>query len=103
MSPTARLAGLRQRQQELLLDSEVQRRLVAAECAGLRERLQWFESAVGVARLAMPLGALLLPLWRWWSGRRQGRPAGAGPSWPEKISRAITLAQQFARLWQQLR
>jgi hypothetical protein len=95
MFPTARLKFLQQRKQELLNASEVQRRLLAMECADVQQRLEWLVRTVITTRRILPWCSLVLPLLRLWSSRREG----ADKSWLGKITRAVPIARQFAEVW----
>ena len=95
MFPTARLKFLQQRKQELLTASEVQRRLLAIECAEAQQRLEWLDRTVTTARRILPWCSLALPLLRLWSSRR----VAANQSWFGKIARALPIARQFADVW----
>jgi hypothetical protein len=96
MFPAARLKILQQRKQELLCESEVQRRLLTLECAAVGQRLEWLNSAVNVARRVAPFLGLAAPLWQTWSARRNGERG-----WLGRITNALPLARRFAGAVQQ--
>ena len=96
MFPEARLKVLQERKQELLCESEVQRRLLAAECAAVKQQLQWLDSGVNVARRVAPFLGLAAPLLQTRSARRNGER-----SWFDRIADALPLASRFASAVQQ--
>ena len=97
MFPAARLKVLQQRKQELLCESEVHRRLLTVECAAVRQRLEWLNSAVNVARRVTPFLGLAAPLWQTWWARGRGERG-----WLGRVTDALPLASRFADAVHQL-
>ena len=98
------LARLEQRRRDLLLESEVQRRLLALEWAEVRVSAWWVEAGAGLVRKAQPALLLLAPLVGFWVVRKiTGCGGGAdGPSrfW-ERLATGLTLFQRARGLWEQ--
>ena len=91
MFPSARLKFLQQRKQELLNASELQRRLLARECAYIQQRLEWLDRTVTTTRRILPWCSLVLPLLRLWSSQREA----ANKSWFGKIAAALPIAEMW--------
>jgi hypothetical protein len=97
MFPNARLKFLQQRKQELLTASEVQRQLLAAECATVKRRLEWLDCAVNATRRFAPFLGLVAPLLQAWSASRSDER-----SWFTRITDALPIASRVAGAVQQL-
>ncbi len=101
MSPTAELNTLRERKRELLVASEVQRRVLAVECAALQDRFAWLKPSIDFARRLQPLAGFALPLYRAWAARNAD---ATGPrSWLKTLASALPVAMKFATAFAQFR
>ena len=98
MFASAQLKFLREQKQELLVQSEVQRRFLAQECGEVQRRLEWFDRTLTTVRRILPWCGLALPLWRFCFSRRKS----AGDSWLRKILTAAPIARQLAQAWRSL-
>lgn len=97
MFPSKRLSALHARKQELLVQSEVNRRLMTAECAAIQPRLEWLDRTVSVARRLRTFVSLAVPLLGAWTARRKNRRR----SWIGTIASALPMAGRFASAVQQ--
>jgi len=93
MFPAARLKFLHERKQELLVQSEVNRRVAQTFCTDVRERVAWIERAANVARRIGPLLGLAIPLWRVFKSKR----GGTGSSRLQKLTLLLPLAGKLNR------
>jgi hypothetical protein len=97
MFPSKRLSVFHVRKQELLVQSEVNRRLMTAECAAIQQRLEWLDRIVIVARRLRPFVSLAAPLLGAWTARRENRER----TWIGTIATALPMAARFASAMQQ--
>jgi len=72
MSATPPLTGLAERKRLLVLQADLHRTLLCAECVNVRQRLNWLNEARQQARSAYPwlaVGAAVVGLVAAWRGR----------------------------------
>lgn len=96
------LAALESRRRDLLVRSEVNRRLMALEWANVRVQGWWIEAGAGLARRARPFLMVLAPLAGFWVVRRVTGGGGEGGSrfW-ERLATGLTVYQRVRSLWEQ--
>ena len=95
MFATERLTALHTRQQELRTQSEVNRRLMAAECSTVEARFWWLEPATGFLNRVKPLWTLIAP---WVKGCTSAKTL-SHPLWP-RLAAAVQTGQSIWAAWQ---
>lgn len=98
------LERLEERRQNLLLQSELHRRLVALDWASTRASAWWIEAGLGWVRKLRPLLLVVAPLAGFWFVRKA---TGAKPKAPsrlwERVALGLTICQRARSLWEQYR
>ena len=95
MFATERLSALHARKQELLVQSEVNRRFTAAECAAVEARVWWIEPATSFLNLAKQFWTAIAP---WVTGFASAKVA-SHPLWC-RIAAAVQTTQSLMAAWQ---
>ncbi len=95
---------LEERRQNLLLQSELHRRLLALDWASTRASGWWLEAGAGWLRKLRPLLLVAAPLAGFWFVRKKAgdKPAGFTRLW-ERLALGLTLYQRARSLWEQFR
>lgn len=98
------LARLEERRQNLLLQSELHRRLLALDWTNTRASAWWFEAGMGWVRKLRPLVLVLAPLAGFWIVRKAtgNQPKNPARLW-ERLAIGLTLYQRARSLWDQYR
>ena len=95
MFSSSQIKYLHAHKQDLLVQSEAQRRLLARECAHVQQRLQWMDSVATTARHVLPWCGMVWPLWRLWTARRKStRESSCCAS-----AAAVSIARRLTQAW----
>ncbi|GDY22520.1 hypothetical protein LBMAG56_38670 [Verrucomicrobiota bacterium] len=95
---------LEERRQNLLLQSELHRRLLALDWTSTRASAWWLEAGVGWAQKLRPLLLVVAPLAGFWFVRKATGTQPKSPSrlW-ERVALGLTIYQRARSLWEQFR
>lgn len=98
------LERLEARRQNLLVQSELHRRLLALDWASTRASAWWVEAGVDWVRRLRPLLLVVAPLVGFWFVRKARGDKPKAPSrLCERVALGLTIYQRARSLWEQYR
>jgi hypothetical protein len=89
------LKALEERRRRLLIESEVNRRMLVAQTRGMREAIEWIDASAGIWRRLRRYGLFLAPLAGYLLVRRKAKPS----EMLDKSLRFARLLQKLAGIW----
>lgn len=95
---------LEQRRQNLLVQSELNRRLLALDWVSARASAWWVEAGLSWVRKLRPLLLVVAPLVGFWFVRKAtgNQPKNPSRLW-ERVAIGLTIYQRARSLWEQYR